>query len=94
MGTAPTAGMAFWLAASPAGSVILATDQGLDLLPKGEASWRTPTMRGTVPAGGFGYVGMTTQDQGVALPANPMAGTVWFTFDGGQTWTPSRVSSS
>jgi len=94
MGTAPTAGMAFWLAASPAETVILATDQGLDLLPKGEVSWRAATMRGVVPAGGFGYVGMTTQDQGIALPANPMAGTVWFTFDGGQTWTPSRVSSS
>jgi hypothetical protein len=35
---------------------------------------------------------MTTETQGVALPANPAAGTVWFTFDGGKIWTPSRVS--
>ena len=39
-------------------------------------------------------MGMTTAGQGIALPADPSAGTVWFTFDGGQTWTPSRVSSS
>ena len=35
---------------------------------------------------------MTTDTQGVALPADPAAGAVWFTFDGGQTWTPSSVS--
>jgi len=45
-----------------------------------------------VPAGGFGFAGMTTDAQGVALPANPAAGTVWFTFDGGETWTPTRLS--
>jgi hypothetical protein len=36
---------------------------------------------------------MTTDEQGIALPADPSAGTVWFTFDGGQTWRPSPVSS-
>jgi hypothetical protein len=38
-------------------------------------------------------VGMTTDAQGIALPADPTAGTVWFTFDGGQTWQPFAVSS-
>ena len=73
---------------------MLATDQGIDLLPKGEISWQMASLRGGAPAGGFGYVGMTTDEQGIALPADPSAGTVWFTFDGGQTWTPSRLNGS
>jgi hypothetical protein len=40
-----------------------------------------------VPAGGFGYVGMTTQAQGVALPANAGLHEIWMTFDGGLAWT-------
>jgi hypothetical protein len=36
---------------------------------------------------------MTTDAQGIALPADPAAGTVWFTFDGGKTWRPFGVSS-
>jgi hypothetical protein len=94
MGTAPAAGVAFSLAASPSESVMLATDQGIELLPKGEIDWQMASLRGGGPAGGFGYVGMTTDEQGIALPADPSAGTVWFTFDGGQTWTPSRLNGS
>jgi len=37
---------------------------------------------------------MTTDDQGIALPADPSAGTIWFTFDGGQTWKASRLNGS
>ena len=58
------------------------------LVPLGVAA----TLNGPAPAGGFGYAGMTTDTQGVALPADPAAGTVWFTFDGGKTWAPYRVS--
>jgi hypothetical protein len=94
MGTPPAAGVAFSLAASPSQSVVLATDQGIDLLPKGEISWQPASLKGGAPPGGFGYVGMTTDDQGIALPADPSAGTVWFTFDGGQSWTPSRLNGS
>jgi len=39
-------------------------------------------------------VGMTTAAQGVAVPADVAAGTVWFTFDAGQDWQPSSVSGS
>ena len=92
--TAPAAGVAFGLAASPTESVMLATDQGIDLLPAGEMSWRTADVRGGAPAGGFRYIGMTTDEQGIALPADPSAGTVWFTFDGGQSWTVSRLNGS
>ena len=92
--TAPAAGVAYGLAASPSESVVLATNQGIDLLPAGEVTWRTANLRGGGPAGGFGYIGMTTADQGIALPADPSAGTVWFTFDGGQRWTASRLNGS
>jgi photosystem II stability/assembly factor-like uncharacterized protein len=94
MGTAPAAGVAFSLAASPSESVVLGTDQGIDLLPKGEISWQPASLKGGAPAGGFGYVGMTTDDQGIALPADPAGGTLWFTFDGGQTWAPSRLNGT
>jgi hypothetical protein len=94
MATAPAAGVAFGLAASPAESVMLATDQGIDLLPAGETTWQTANLRGGAPADGFRYIGMTTADQGIALPADPSAGTIWFTFDGGQTWTRSRLNGS
>ena len=94
MARAPAAGVAYSLAASPSESVVLGTDRGIDLLPAGDIAWQTATLAGGGPAGGFGYVGMTTDAQGVALPADPSAGTVWFTFDGGQTWKPSHLSGS
>jgi photosystem II stability/assembly factor-like uncharacterized protein len=90
---APEAGAATSVASSPAETVILGTDQGIDLLPAGGTAWQRVALSGA-PAGGFSYVGMTTNQQGVALPADPGAGTVWFTFDGGRTWAPSTVSGS
>jgi hypothetical protein len=94
MGTAPARGVAFSLAASPSESVMLGTDQGIDLLPQGKINWQLAPLKGGAPSGGFGYVGMTTAEQGIALPADPSDGTVWFTFDGGQTWAPSQVNGS
>jgi hypothetical protein len=94
MGQAPTSGIASSLAASPSQSLVLATDRGIELLPRGEIAWQAAALTAAVPAGGFSYVGMTTDDQGIALPADPSAGTVWFTYDGGQTWQPSAVASS
>jgi hypothetical protein len=91
MAVAPTAGTATSIAASPSVSVVLATDQGIDLLPAGAISWQAASLAAAVPAGGFSYIGMTTDQQGVALPASPAAGTVWFTFDGGKSWRPSPV---
>jgi hypothetical protein len=85
-------GAAAAAAASPAGAVVLATSQGIDVLPAGSGSWQAAALDGQAPGGGFGYVGMTTGEQGVALPADPAAGTVWFTFDGGLSWHPSAVA--
>jgi hypothetical protein len=92
--SAPTAGVAFGVAASPSESVMLATNQGIDLLPAGQSSWRTANLRGGTPAEGFRYIGMTSEDQGIALPADPSAGSIWFTFDGGQSWKASRLNGS
>ncbi len=94
MGTPPAAGTVRSLAASPSESLVLGTSTGIAVLPAGEISWRMATLDASAPAGGFSYVGMTTDKQGIALPANPALGTVWFTFDGGQTWKPSKVSGS
>jgi len=91
-GLAPAPGLATSVTATPSGTTVLATGQGIDVEPAGSATWQAATLTGPPPAGGFGYVGMTTDGQGIALPADPAAGTVWFTFDGGQTWTPSPVS--
>jgi hypothetical protein len=90
---APAAGTATSLAASPDGTVVLATTAGIDVLTTSSAAWQQAAVTGA-PAGGFGFVGMTTDDQGVALPANPAARTVWFTFNGGQSWQPSLVRGS
>ena len=91
-GAAPGLGLATSVAATPDGTYVLATGQGIDVQPTGSGAWQAATLTGPVPAGGFGYVGMTTDAQGIALPADPAAGTVWFTFDGGQTWRPFGVS--
>jgi len=82
------------VAASPSETVVLGTNQGIDVLPAGDIAWQAANLIGTMPAGGFGYVGMTTDEQGIALPADPASGTVWFTFDGGLRWQPSRVTGS
>jgi photosystem II stability/assembly factor-like uncharacterized protein len=92
-GAAPTLGLATSVAATPDGTYVLATGQGIDVRPAGTWAWQAATLTRPAPAGGFGYVGMTTDAQGIALPADPAVGTVWFTFDGGQTWRPSPVSA-
>jgi hypothetical protein len=92
--TAPTTGIATSVAASPAEAVVLGTDQGIDVLPQGDIAWQQAHLTGPLPAGGFGYVGMTTDEQGIALPADPASGAVWFTFDGGRSWQPSVINGS
>jgi hypothetical protein len=89
---APEEGLATSVATTASGTNVLATTRGIDVQPAGSTAWQASTLNGPAPAGGFGYTGMTTDAQGVALPADPAAGTVWFTFDGGKTWTPTRVS--
>ena len=49
------------------------------------------TALGATAAGGYSYVGMTTSDQGVAVPADESQDAVWFTYDGGAHWQESLV---
>jgi len=73
------------LAAAPDRTLTMAAGNGIYVLPAGAAQWKQASVA-NAPAGGFSYVGMTTNDQGVALPANASLHEIWMTFDGGQTW--------
>jgi photosystem II stability/assembly factor-like uncharacterized protein len=90
-GQAPAAGTAFFLSGSPSGTLVLATSLGIEVSADGGISWSAAS--GAVPPGGFVYAGMTTDAQGVAVPADPSQHAVWFTYDGGRTWQPSPVSA-
>ncbi|HYB86453.1 MAG TPA: hypothetical protein VEC76_06360 [Streptosporangiaceae bacterium] len=90
-GWAPAAGTAAFLSGSPSGALVLATGPGVEVSTDGGATWSAAG--GTMPPGGFAYVGMTTAAQGVAVPAGPAQRTVWLTYDGGSTWAPSSASA-
>jgi photosystem II stability/assembly factor-like uncharacterized protein len=91
-GRAPAAGTAFLLSASPSGTLVLATSLGIEVSADGGARWSAAS--GAQPPGGFAYAGMTTDAQGVAVPAGPSQPAVWFTYDGGGTWQRSPLSVS
>jgi len=77
------------LAAAPGGVLVLATTTGI-YVQSGKAQWAASSVPGTAAAaGGFTYVGMTTQSQGVAVPADTALHEIYLTYDGGTTWTPS-----
>jgi hypothetical protein len=88
-GTVPAAGTATSVAGTAAGTIVLATTAGLQVSTDGGTSWAAG--RGTLPSGGFSYVGMTSANQGVAVPADVTQHAVWFTFDGGQSWQASPI---
>jgi hypothetical protein len=88
-GAAPAAGTAMSLSVSPSGTLVLATSLGIETSADGGAIWATA--RAGVPPGGFVYVGMTTDQQGVAVPADPGQHTIWFTYNGARVWRPSPV---
>lgn len=87
----PASGLATSLASSSADSAVLATTTGIDYSPDGK-TWQAATITGGPPQGGFSYVGMTSAQQGVAVPADASGGRVFTTQDGGQTWNPSPIS--
>ena len=79
------------LTAAPDGTLVLATSHGLYVLPSGASQWKAATAA-NAPSRGFSYVGMTTDSQGVALPADTTRHEIWMTFDGGLTWAPRTVA--
>jgi hypothetical protein len=89
--TPPVTGVATTIAASPAATLLLATSAGIEVLPADGTAWQSASLGASAPATGFSFVGMTTSSNGMALPADPANGTVWFTTDGGLTWHTSPV---
>jgi photosystem II stability/assembly factor-like uncharacterized protein len=79
-GAAPAAAVS--LAASPRGTLVLATKTRI-YYSTDARTWHPA--KTTPPARGFGFVGMTTDSNGVAVPANP-GRALYVTTDGGQTW--------
>jgi hypothetical protein len=78
------------LAAAPNGTLTLATTTGIYVLSDGTERWEPSNATGAgAPKGGFSYVGMTTSEQGVAVPADTSLHEIWMTTDGGATWAPA-----
>jgi hypothetical protein len=92
-GLAPVQGTAMSFSGTPNGLVMVATNDGIDVSTSAPGnstlSWRTA--RGAGAPGGYSYVGMTTSQQGVAVPVNVGLEAVWFTYDGGAHWHKSPV---
>lgn len=81
-GPVHAAGAAQSLAVSPGGALMLATTTGVYR----SADARTWKRAGVAaPAGGFSFVGMTTDAKGVAIASTP-GYAVYITTDGGLTW--------
>jgi photosystem II stability/assembly factor-like uncharacterized protein len=89
-GRIPAAGIATSLAISPAGTLMLATTHGLYYAV--DAKTWTHVTSGSADGMGFGYVGMTTNRLGVAVPSQPGKHELFITTDGGRTWQPKRIS--
>jgi hypothetical protein len=81
-GSAATAGVLTSLATTPGAPAILATTAGIWTQQLSTGQWKQTASL----INGFSYVGMTTDTQGVAIPANTSLHEVYMTYDGGQTW--------
>jgi hypothetical protein len=82
---APPATIVTSLTSAAPGTIVMATENGIEVLPAGSTKWLAG--KGS-PPGGFFYVGMTTASQGVALSYDTTSHEIWMTFDGGLTWAP------
>jgi photosystem II stability/assembly factor-like uncharacterized protein len=80
-GLVPATGGARSFAVTPSGTLVLATTTGIYRSPDAR-SW-SPVR--TKPAGGFSFVGMTSDTNGVAIAGSPRRD-VYITTDGGKSW--------
>jgi hypothetical protein len=85
----PAGATATSLAVSPTGPLVLATSAGIYFSAHAR-TWRPATVDQQV-TGGFGFVGMTTANKGVAVPVNSGLHEVFITRDGGRTWRRSLI---
>ncbi len=88
----PISGAPTSLASAVSGQVVLATTTGLYYSTDDGLLWQSAGLGGAAPYDGFGYVGMTTAELGVAVPADSSLGEVYVTRDGGQTWSASAIA--
>jgi BNR/Asp-box repeat len=78
------------LTVSPRGTLVLAAAAKI-YFSRNARTWQIATLTGPAPKGGFGFVGMTTGADGVAVPASPVQHAIFITSDGGRTWRPSVI---
>ncbi|GEM_PF-451616 len=82
------------LAAAAGGLLVAATSTCIEYSADGGATWHVSGgSLSWVPSGGFAYVGMTTRQDGVAVPADSSLGEVFITTDGARSWRASPVRS-
>jgi hypothetical protein len=86
--TANSSGVVTSLSGSPNAPVILATTSGIDVRTSAGHEQQVAAL-----PGGFSYVGMTGDNQGVAVPADASLHEIWMTYDGGLQWSASKVSA-
>jgi len=90
-GRAGLAGLITSLAVAPASdTLVAATTSGLYYSADGR-TWHQASVSGKLPAGGFSFAGLTTEYQGVAVPAGPAVRRIYITSDGGQTWQAASI---
>jgi hypothetical protein len=78
--------------ATSSGKLLLATTTGIYVLPAGSSQWQSASVENLGHlSGGFSYIGMTTPEHGVALPADSSAHEIYVTSDGGLSWNPSPI---
>jgi photosystem II stability/assembly factor-like uncharacterized protein len=84
-------GFGLSLAIAPqSGRLVLATTAGIYYSSDGRR-WDRARLSGQAPPRGFGYIGMTTQGKGVAVPASTSTTAIYVTTDGGRTWHPKPI---
>jgi hypothetical protein len=86
--TANSSGAVTSLSGSPSAPVILATTNGIDVRVSAGQDKQVTALKG-----GFSYVGMTGDNQGVAVPADTSLHEIWMTYDGGLQWNGYKVST-
>jgi photosystem II stability/assembly factor-like uncharacterized protein len=85
-------GLGTSLAVAPnSNTLVLATNAGI-YYSADTRHWSRAKLSGQAPFAGFGYVGMTTQLSGVAVPSGPGSTVIYITTDGGSHWHPKRIA--
>jgi hypothetical protein len=80
------------LAETATGTLVLAGSSGIRYLAAGSSSWTATSLTGSAPSGGFGYVGMTTPNQGIAVPDDASLHEIWMTSNGAQSWSAVPIT--